>query len=164
MALEKSMSKQKKTKYEILNKVSVLDDELYGVLEHASRKFQFNKEHFVKQALCEAVQLLLDAIHTDPRIKGMAEEKVFLLDRSLSRLEYCQYEVFRLNKGDAFDNDTASRLIEMFNDIYGDYRRLRSTIVKKFTEIESDERDYGPFGELSEIRTADCGTEGGSDA
>lgn len=158
------MARKPKTDFEILHKVSLLDDELFGVLEHTTHKFKFNKEHFIKKALSEAVQLLHDSLYTDPRIKGLAEEKVFLLDRSLSKLKYCEYEVFRMNGKDAFNDDIAARIMELLNNVYGDYDRLLSSLRKKYLHIGSDIPRCDAGGVLSEIRTADCGTEGGSDA
>lgn len=158
------MARKPKTDFEILHKVSLLDDELFKVLDHTPRKFQFNKEQYIKNALSEAVQLLMDSLYTDPRIRGLAEEKVFLLDRSLSKLKYCEYEVFRMNGKDAFSDDVAARIMELLNDVYGDYDRLLSSLRKKYLHIGSDIPRCDAGGVLSEIRTADCGTEGGSDA
>lgn len=153
---------KKITDFSIINKVMVFDKEVYRILEHVGKKYQFNKEYQIKQMLGECELTLVDAIDTPSEPREMLEEKIFLTQRSMSRLRFCELQFNRLNDDGAISNKTMALIIEVLSQIYADYSKLIRSLRKKLSG--SDVQGCAPCAETDMIRTADCGTGGGPDA
>ena len=153
------MAFKKITEFEIINKIMMFDKEVYRIMDNVDKKYRFNKVQQVKDALGETEQMLIDSIDTHPSSKELAEEKIFLLSRSRSRLRFVEMQLYRMNDEATISNKTMARLIESLYLLYGDYNKLLSSIKKKY---ETDAFGCARSAELGVIRTADCNREGGS--
>ena len=155
------MALKKITDFEIVNKVMLLDKEIFRVMDNVAKKYRFNKVQQVKDAIGELEQMLIDSIDTVPATPELMEEKIFLLSRSRSRLRFVEIQLYRMNDDSSISNDAIATLIEKLYALYGDYDRLLNSLKKKY---ESDIRGCACDGELGMIRTANCGTEISSNA
>lgn len=158
----RKMKQKKITEFEIVNKVMRLDAEVYRILENAPRKFEFNKKQQVKDALGDAEQLLIDAIDTPPDSTEGKQEKVWCLNRSRSRIRFCEVQLYRMNDDAAISNRAMADLMIMLYDLYADYEKLLSSMRKKY--FGPDRQGCAPAAVPGVIGTTDCGRGGGPHA
>lgn len=146
------------TDFTVVNVLMRFEMELYRILDNIPKKYKFDLQQQLKDAVGAALRLVAKAIDTPPISRELLITKRNMFIEAHSELQFAELRLCQLNRLCAFSDKVKAQLDMQLYDIFGNLDRLVNSLSKDISGSEMQECALTSVP--NEIGTPNCGIGG----